>query len=104
MVHCKMKLDKKEVKKRKSHNESDIIKVQIKPHQRRFVMTQTNYSTKHIKNKHLTIKEHGNQFCRRILNITLKSSKQSNISLESGRLDAVFFLNCLSRLRANLRR
>ena len=52
-----MKLDKKEVNKRKSHNESDIIKVQTKSYQRRFVMTQTNYSTKHIKNKHLTIKE-----------------------------------------------
>ena len=49
MVHCKMKLDKKEDKKRKSHNESDIIKVQIKPYQRRFVMTQTDYNTKHIK-------------------------------------------------------
>ena len=44
-----MKLDKKEVKKRKSHNEYDIIKKQIKAYQRRFVMTQINYSTKHIK-------------------------------------------------------
>ena len=50
-------MDKKEVKKRKSHNEYDIIKIQIKAYQRRFVMTQINYSTKHIKNKHLTIKE-----------------------------------------------
>ena len=77
LVHCKMKLDKKEVKKRKRHNESDIIKVQIKPYQRRFVMTQTKYSTKHIKNKHLTIKERA-QIELVNCNIKLDSLKRVN--------------------------
>lgn len=46
---------------------------------------------------------HGNQFCARRQRSILGSSKESNISLDRGRLEAVLDLYCLIIPKANLR-